>query len=153
MPLDDLSPHLSVCCGLMCDHPYYHCDTVLCKCIEVCGYSDQKVNDSKRKLFLTFDLIFVELTFVNPSMYHFVKIPCTCIKECGYSDQKLSKGLWPRTTPRWPSTPHHLRSYVWLYPMIIVPLLLWKSHQSMWIQLSYKIKIKKRSSGQMVNDP
>ena len=40
-------------------------------------------------------------------------------------------------TPRWPLTPHLLRSYVWLYPRIIVS----KSHENMWIQWPFLQKL------------
>ena len=57
------------------------------------------------------------------------------IKVCGYSDC-FCKNLNQRSlTPRWPLTPHLLRSHVWLYPRIIVS----KSmgiHQCMWIEWS-----------------
>ena len=44
----------------------------------------------------------------------------TYMKVCGYSDV-FCKNLNQRSfTPRWPLTPHLLRSYVWLYPRIIV---------------------------------
>ena len=44
----------------------------------------------------------------------------------------LQKNLNQRSlTPRWPLTPHLLRSHVWLYPRIIVLI-----HQCMWIQWS-----------------
>ena len=48
------------------------------------------------------------------------------MKVCGYSDI-FCKNLNQRSfTPRWPLTPHLLRSYVWLYPRIIVS----KSHEN-----------------------
>ena len=50
----------------------------------------------------------------------------TYIKVCGYSDcfcKNLNQGS---LTPRWPLTPHLLRSYLWLYPRIIVS----KSHEN-----------------------
>ena len=50
----------------------------------------------------------------------------TYMKVCGYSDS-FCKNLNQRSvTPRWPLTPHLLRSYVWLYPRIIVS----KSHEN-----------------------
>ena len=51
----------------------------------------------------------------------------TYMKVCGYSDS-FCKNLNQRSlTPRWPLTPHlQLRSYVWLYPRIIVS----KSHEN-----------------------
>ena len=57
---------------------------------------------------------------------HCVQVPWKYIKVCGYSDP-LCKNLNQRSvTPRWPLTPHLLRSYVWLYPRIIVS----KSHEN-----------------------
>ena len=48
------------------------------------------------------------------------------IKVCGYSD-RFCKNLNQRSlTPRWPLTQNLLRSYVWLYPRIIVS----KSHEN-----------------------
>ena len=48
------------------------------------------------------------------------------MKVCGYSDS-FCKNLNQRSlTPRWPLTPHLLRSHVWLYPRIIVS----KSHEN-----------------------
>ena len=50
----------------------------------------------------------------------------TYMKVCRYSDS-FCKNLNQRSlTPRWPLTPHLLRSYVWLYPRIIVS----KSHEN-----------------------
>ena len=55
---------------------------------------------------------------------HCVQVPWKYIKVCGYSDP-FCKNLNQRSlTPRWPLTPHLLRSHVWLYPRIIVS----KSH-------------------------
>ena len=48
----------------------------------------------------------------------------TYMKVCGYSD--IFCKTWRSFTPRWPLTPHLLRSYVWLYPRIIVS----KSHEN-----------------------
>ena len=57
---------------------------------------------------------------------HCVQVPWKYIKVCGYSDL-LCKNLKRRSlTPRWPLTPHLLRSHVWLYPRIIVS----KSHEN-----------------------
>ena len=50
----------------------------------------------------------------------------TYIKVHGYSDP-FCKNLNQRSlTPRWPLTPHLVRSYVWLYPRIIVS----KTHEN-----------------------
>ena len=57
---------------------------------------------------------------------HCVQIPWKYIKVCGYSDP-FCKNLNQRSlTPRWPLTPHLLRSHVWFYPRIIVS----KSHEN-----------------------
>ena len=57
---------------------------------------------------------------------HCVQVPWKYIKVCGYSDF-FCKNLKQRSlTPRWPLTPHLLRSHVWLYPRIIVS----KSHEN-----------------------
>ena len=45
---------------------------------------------------------------------------------CGYSDLFCKNLKWRSLTPRWPLTPHLLRSHVWLYPRIIV----FKSHEN-----------------------
>ena len=66
---------------------------------------------------------------------HCVQVPWKYIKVCGYSDP-YCKNLNQRSlTPRWPLTPHLLKSHVWLYPRINVS----NSHgihQCMWIQWS-----------------
>ena len=33
--------------------------------------------------------------------------------------RKKEKGQWPQKTPRWPLTPHSLRSHVWLYQVTL----------------------------------
>ena len=126
--------------------PKDHCVQVPWEYINVCGYSDQfcklphtlphanyqpKVIDPQT----TFDPTSVEVTCVTLPKDHCVQVPWKYIKECGYSDL-FCKNLNQRSlTPRWPLTPHLLRSHVWLYPRIIVS----KSqgiHQCMWIQWS-----------------
>ena len=75
---------------------------------------------------MTFDPISVEVTCVTLPKDHCVQVPWKNIKVCGYSDP-FGKNLNQRSvTPRWPLTPHLLRSYVWLYPRIIVS----KSHEN-----------------------
>ena len=75
---------------------------------------------------MTFDPTSVEGTCVTLPKDHCVQVPRKYIKVCGYSDP-FCKNLNQRSvTPRWPLTPHLLRSYVWLYPMIIVS----KSHEN-----------------------
>ena len=67
-----------------------------------------------------------EVTCVTLSKDHRVQVPLKYIKVCGYSD-RFCKNLNQRSlTPRWPLTPHLLRSHVWLYPRIIVS----KSHEN-----------------------
>ena len=73
---------------------------------------------------MTFDPISVEVTCVTLPKDHCVHVPWKYIQVCGYSDP-FCKNLNQRSlTPRWPLTPHLLRSHVWLYPRIIVS----KSH-------------------------
>ena len=75
---------------------------------------------------MTFDPTSVEVTCVTLPKDHCVQVPWKYIKVCGYSDP-FCKNLNQRSaTPRWPLTPHLLRSYVWLYPRIIVS----KSHEN-----------------------
>ena len=84
---------------------------------------------------MTFDPKSVEVTCVTLPKDHYVQVPWKYIKVCEYSDlfsKKVCeysdpsfKNLNQRSlTPRWPLTPHLLRSHVWLYPRIIVS----KSH-------------------------
>ena len=73
---------------------------------------------------MTFDPTSVEVTYVTLPKDHCVQVPWKYIKVCGYSDP-FSKNLNQRSlTPRWPLTPHLLRSHVWLYPRTVVS----KSH-------------------------
>ena len=75
---------------------------------------------------MTFDPTSVEVTCVTLPKDHCVQVPWKYIKVCGYSDP-FGKNLNRRSvTPRWPLTPHLLRSYVWLCPRIIVS----KSHEN-----------------------
>ena len=75
---------------------------------------------------MTFDPTSVEVTCVTLLKDHCVQVLWKYIKVCGYSDP-FCKNLNQRSlTPRWPLTPHLLRSHVWLYPRIIVS----KSHEN-----------------------
>ena len=111
--------------------PKDHCVQVPWKYIKVCGYSDLFFLKKKKKLEpkvidpkMTFDPTSVEVTCVTLPKDHCVQVPWKYIKVCGYSDP-FGKNLKQRSlTPRWPLTPHLLRSHVWLYPRIIVS----KSH-------------------------
>ena len=70
---------------------------------------------------MTFDPTSVEVTCVTLPKDHCVQVPWKYIKVCGYSDLFAKKNLKQRSlTPRWPLTPHLLRSHVWLYPRIIL---------------------------------
>ena len=83
---------------------------------------EPKVIDPK----MTFDPTSVEVLCVSLPKDHCVQVPWKYIKVCGYSDL-FCKNLKRRSlTPRWPLTPHLLRSHVWLYPRIIVS----KSHEN-----------------------
>ena len=73
---------------------------------------------------MTFDSTSVEVTCVTLPKDHCVQVPWKYIKVCG---DPFCKNLNQRSlTPRWPLTPHLLRSHVWLYPRIIVS----KSHEN-----------------------
>ena len=75
---------------------------------------------------MTFDPTSVEVTCVTLPNDHCVQVPWKYTKVCGYNDP-FCKNLNQRSlTLRWPLTPHLLRSYVWLYPRIIVS----KSHEN-----------------------
>ena len=75
---------------------------------------------------MTFDPTSVEVACVTLPKDYCVQVPWKYIKVCGYSDL-FCKNLKQRSlTPRWPLTPHLLRSHVWLYPRIIVS----KSHEN-----------------------
>ena len=76
---------------------------------------------------MTFDRTSVEVLCVTLPKDHCVQVPWKYIKVCGYSDLFCKKNLNQRSlTPRWPLTPHLLRSHVWLYPRIILS----KSHEN-----------------------
>ena len=76
---------------------------------------------------MTFDPTSVEVLCVTLPKDHCVQVPWKYIKVCGYSDLFCQKNLNQRSlTPRWPLTPHLLRSHVWLYPRIILS----KSHEN-----------------------
>ena len=76
---------------------------------------------------MTFDPRSVEVLCVTLPKDYCVQVPWKYIKACGYGDL-FAKKLEPggSLTPRWPFTPHLLRSHVWLYPRIIVS----KSHEN-----------------------
>ena len=90
------------------------------KYIKVCGYSDCFCKNLNQRS-MTFDPTSVEVLCVTLPKDHCVQVPWKYIEVCGYSDL-FCKKLEPRgsLTPRWPLTPHLLRSHVWLYPRIIV---------------------------------
>ena len=73
---------------------------------------------------MTFDPISVEVLCVTLPKDHCVQVPWKYIKVCGYIDLFCKNLKRKSLTPRWPLTPHLLRSHVWLYPRIIVS----KSH-------------------------
>ena len=75
---------------------------------------------------MTFDPTSVEVTCVTLPKDHYVEVPWKYIKVCGYSDLSCKNLKRRSLTPRWPLTPHLLRSHVWLYPRIIVS----KSHEN-----------------------
>ena len=81
--------------------------------------------DSFKNLFETLNS-FASLSGCKTSGSGTTSLAWTYMKVCGYSDS-FCKNLNQRSvTPRWPLTPHLLRSYMWLYPRIIVS----KSHEN-----------------------
>ena len=75
---------------------------------------------------MTFDPTSVEVLCVTLPKVHCVQVPWKYIKVCGYIDLFCKNLKRKSLTPRWPLTPHLLRSHVWLYPRIIV----FKSHEN-----------------------
>ena len=77
---------------------------------------------------MTFDPTSVEVLCVTLPKDHCVQVPCMKIHQSMRIQWPfLQKKLNQRSlTPRWPLTPHLLRSHVWLYPRIIVS----KSHEN-----------------------
>ena len=82
---------------------------------------------------MTFDLKSVEDTCVTLPKDHCVQVPGKYIKVCGYSDPCCKNLNQWSLTPRWPLTPHLLRTHVRLYPRIIVS----KSHGNTSIVCGY----------------
>ena len=72
---------------------------------------------------MTFDPTSVEV-MCDSTQGSWCPSPMKYIKVCGYSDPFCKKLNQRSLNPRWPLTPHLLRSHVWLYPRIIV----FKSH-------------------------
>ena len=84
----------------------------------------QKLEPKVIDPYMTFDPTSVEVTCVTLPKDHCVQVPWKYIKVCEYGGP-FCKNLNQRSlTPRWPLTPHLLRSHVWLNPRIIVS----KSH-------------------------
>ena len=69
---------------------------------------------------MTFDPTSVEVTCVTPPKDHCVQVQWKYIKVCEYSEPFCENLNQRSLTPRWPLTPHLLRSHVCLYPRIIV---------------------------------
>ena len=145
-PLDDLWPH--ICWGHMCDSTQGSLCPSPWKYIKVCGYSETffaKKNLNQRSLTPRWPLtphllrshvwlyprIFVSKSHENTSKYvDTVNLFC---KKKNLNQRSL--------TPRWPLTPHMLRSHVWLYPRIIVVQGPMKNTSSMWIQWTFLLKL------------
>ena len=60
----------------------------------------------------------------SPPKYHCVKVPWRYITICGYNDHFVKTLTKMSVTCRWPLTLLLIRSYMWLYPSIILS----KSH-------------------------
>ena len=124
-PLDDLWPH--ICWGHMCDST----QGSLCPSpmgIHQCGYSDQFCKLPTKGHWPLDDLC--------PHICWGLMCDSTQGSLCP-SPMKIHQSMWIQVNdpfckklepkvidPRWPLTPHLLRSHVWLYPRIIVS----KSH-------------------------
>ena len=106
--------------------PKDHCVSVSWKYIKVCRYSDLFAK-SWTKGHWPLDDLWPHICWghmCDSTKDHCVQVPWKYIKVCGYSDP-FCKHLSQRSlTPRWPLTPHLLRSHVWHYPRIIMS----KSH-------------------------
>ena len=102
--------------------PKDHCVQVPWKYIKVCGYSDFFAKTWSKNHWPLDDLRphICWGHMCDSTQGLCVQVLWKYIKVCGYSDP-FCKNLNQRSlTPRWPLTPHLLRSYVWLYPRIIV---------------------------------
>ena len=85
---------------------------------------------------MTFDPTSVEVTCVTLPKDHCVQVPWKYIKVCGYSEPFCLNLNQRSLTPRWPLTPHLLRSQVSLYPEGSLCPSPMGIHQCMWIQWS-----------------
>ena len=121
-----LTPHLLRSCVTL---PKDHCVQVPWKYIKVCGYSDLFCKKNWTKGHWPLDDLWPHICWghmCDSTKDHCVQVPWKYITVCGYSDP-FCKNLNQRSmTPRWPLITHLLRSYVWLYPRIIVS----KSHEN-----------------------
>ena len=127
-PLDDLWPH--ICWGHMCDSTQGSLCPSPMEYINVCGYSDQFCKLPTKDHWPPDDLW--------PHICWGLMCDSTQGSLCP-SPMKIHQSMWIQwpflqkkklnqmsLTPRWPLTPHLLRSHVWLYPRIIVS----KSHEN-----------------------
>ena len=127
-PLGDLWPH--ICWGHMCDYPRIilsksHENTL--KYVDTVTLFAKTWTKGQWPLDDLWPHICWGLMCVTLPKDHCFQVPWKYIKVCGYSDLFAKKNLNQRSlTPRWPLTPHLLRSHVWLYPRIIVS----KSHEN-----------------------
>ena len=130
-PLDDLWPN--ICWEVLCvTLPKDHCVQVPWEYIYVCGYMDQFCKWPTKGHWLLDDLW--------PHICWGLMCDSTQGSLCP-SPMKIHQSMWMQwpfffekkknlnqrsLMPRWPLTPHLLRSHVWLYPRIIVS----KSHEN-----------------------
>ena len=89
---------------------------------------------------MTFGPTSVEVTCVTFPKDKCIQVPWKCITVCGYSDPFYKNLNHQRLlTPRWPLSPHLLRSHVFLYPRIIVS----KSHGDTLVYVDTVIRFAK----------
>ena len=129
-PLDDLWPH--ICWGLMCDYSRIF--------VSKSQENTSKYVDTVTFFAKTWSKGHLPLGDLWPHICWSHMCDSTQGSLCP-SPMKIHQSMWIQwpflqkknlnqrsLTPRWPLTPHLLRSYVWLYPRIIVS----KSHENTW---------------------
>ena len=109
--------------------PKDHCVQVLWKYIKVCGYSDPFCKNLNQRS-LTLDDLWPHICWghmCDSTQGSLCPSPMKIHQSMWIQWPFLQKNLNQRSlTPRWPLTPHLLRSHVWLYPRIILS----KSHEN-----------------------
>ena len=126
-PLGNFDPtSVEVTCVTL---PKDHCVQVPWKYIKVCGYSDPFAKTWTQRS-VTLDDLWPRICWglmCDSTQGSLCPSPWNTSKYVDTMTFFAKKNLNQRSlTPRWPLTPHLLRSHVWLYPRIIVS----KSHEN-----------------------